>query len=206
MNENKFKFKIIKNYFHERLILKNYKKITNTSLIIIWKNKKTRKLKYLIQKRSKLMKNGKNKLAIGGGMIEKSDESLQFGAIREIIEESQVQFKNKNNLDIKTIRELEQFLFPLGKFQNNFTFYMIIESIFQPKILGPVTNNDVKPFLNSLREIDLENNNWNDNKIKKIKNGHAFLSKEDIERHYKTEPKIWRYSKFALEKLFQIFE
>ena len=204
MNQNKFKFRIIKNNFHQKLILKDFKKITNTSLIIIWKNKKTRKLKYLIQKRSKVMRNGKNKLAIGGGMLEKSDESLQFGAIREIMEESQIQFKNKKNLDITTIRELEPFLFPLGKFKNNFTFYMIIESIYQPKILGPVTNNNTKPFLNSVREIDIENNSWND--IKKIINGHSFLSKTEITKHYIIEPKIWKYSKIALEKIFQIFE
>lgn len=204
MSKNNLKFRIIKNRFHNRLLLKDYKKLTNTSLIILWKNKKTRQIKYLIQKRSKYMKNGKNKLAIGGGMIEKSDESLQFAAIREVIEESQIQFKKNNNLNIDTIRNLEKYLFPIGIFGNNFTFYLIIESNFEPKVKGPITNNKIKPFLNSSREIDLEDKNWNDLNIK-VKNGHAFISKEDIERHYKSEPKIWKYSKKVLEILFEIF-
>ena len=40
------------------------------------------------------MKHGGGKLAVGGGMLEDDrDLSLQYGAVREIMEESQIKFK-----------------------------------------------------------------------------------------------------------------
>ena len=50
-------------------------------------------------------------LAVGGGMLEKSDRTLQYGALREVLEESQIQFKKINNLNEKTILQLEKCFF-----------------------------------------------------------------------------------------------
>ncbi len=204
--EKKFKYKLIKNPFYFPMFKKNYKKITNTSLVVIWRNKKTGENKYLIQKRSKFMKNGKNKLGFPGGMIEKDDESLQYSAIRELLEESQVVFKEKNNISVKTIKDLLPYTFPLMKKQTNVTFYLIISSFNQPKFLGPI-DFERKPFLKSTREVDLEDDNWNNKKLKnKIKYGHAFLSKEELFSHYNKEPKVWKYSKITINNLTPIFD
>jgi 8-oxo-dGTP pyrophosphatase MutT (NUDIX family) len=204
--EKKFKYKLVKNPFYFPIFKKDNKKITNTSLVIIWRNKKTGENKYLLQKRSKFMKNGKNKLGFPGGMIEKEDESLQFGALRELLEESQVLFKDANNISIKTIRQLLPYTFPLMKKQTNFTFYLIICSFTEPKVMGPI-DFERKPFLKSSREVDLEDNKWNDKKLEnRIKFGHAFLSKSEIFSHYKKEPQIWKYSKITVNNLLPIFE
>lgn len=202
-----FKYNLVKNLNYYPLYRKHYKKINNTSLIIIWKNPKTKETRYLLQKRSKKMKRGRNKLAIGGGMLEKSDKTLQAGAIREVLEESQIQFKSKHNLSKTTIKELEPYLFPLHTDSSNFTFYLIIRSTNEPKVKGPVMNGKIKPFLNSSREIDLEDDYWNDRKLYgKVKNGHAFLNKKEILRHFKYDLKLWKYTKKSLTALFQIFE
>ena len=75
--------------------LKKYKHITNTSCVVVWYHLKKNKFYYLIQKRGLKMKRGGGNLAIGGGMIEDDrDMSLQYGAVREIMEESQIKFKN----------------------------------------------------------------------------------------------------------------
>ena len=111
MSKEKLNFKLIKNPYYYPFYRKYFKKINNTSLVIIWRNSKTRENKYLIQKRSKNMKRGKNKLAVGGGMLEKSDKTLQAGAIREVLEESQIQFKKNNNLSKETIKILEPIYF-----------------------------------------------------------------------------------------------
>ena len=200
-----FNYKIIKNQNYEPFLRKDFKKINNTSLVIIWRNRKTKELKYLIQKRSNKMKHGKNKLAVGGGMLEKSDKTLQFGAIRETIEESQVQFKKKKNLNIKTIRQLEEYLFPLKRDGNNFTFFLIISSYKEPRVLGPIKHGNIKPFLDSSREIDLEDKTWDDKNLKgKIRNGHAFLNKKQILTHYEDSPQIWKYTKRTFDYLFKI--
>ena len=200
-----FNYKIVKNQNYEPFLRKDFKKINNTSLIIIWRNRKTKELKYLIQKRSNKMRHGKNKLAVGGGMLEKSDKTLQFGAIREVIEESQVQFKKKKNLTVKTIKQLEPYLFPLKRDGNNFTFFLIISSFKEPKFFGPIKHGKIKPFLDSSREVDLEDKTWDDKKLKgKIKYGHAFLSKKEILRHYDKKAKIWKYTKRTFDYLFEI--
>ena len=200
-------FTVLRNYFYRPYYQKDFKKITNTSLIIVWKNNKKKEFKYLIQKRGNKMKHGKNKLAVGGGMLEKSDRTLQYGALREVLEESQIQFKKINNLNEKTILQLEKCLFPLETNETNFTFFMIIVSNKKPEIKGPIDNNNIKPFLKSTREINLEDNKWNNPKLKnKIKNGHAFLTKKEILMHFSKKPKIWKYSKKSLLKLFSILE
>ena len=202
-----FNFKIVKNPYFIPYYQKDFKKITNTSLIIIWRNSKTGEHKYLIQKRSNKVRSGKNKLAFCGGMLEDSDINLQYGALRELIEESQIQFKKKKNLSEKTLKGLQKYVFPLAIKQTNFTFYMIIVSHKQPKFFGPIDHGSIKPFLKSTREVDLDDNKWNDKALKgKIKNGHAFLTKKEILRHYNKKPEIWRYSKMSIRDIFPIFE
>ena len=44
--------KLVKNPFYFPMFKKNYKNITNTSMVVIWRNKKTGENKYLIQKRN----------------------------------------------------------------------------------------------------------------------------------------------------------
>ena len=73
-----------------------------------------------ISQNEDIKNNGKNKLGFPGGMIEKEDESLQFSALRELLEESQVLFKEENNISVKTIRQLLPYTFPLMKKQTNF--------------------------------------------------------------------------------------
>jgi 8-oxo-dGTP pyrophosphatase MutT (NUDIX family) len=204
--EKKFKYRIVKNPYYYPILKNNNKEITNTSLIIIWRNKKTGEHKYLIQKRSKFMKSGKNKLGFCGGMIEKTDESLQFSAIRELLEESQLQFKNENNLSIKTIKDLLPYTFPLMKKQTNFTFYMIIVSFKEPIFLGPL-NIEKKPFLKSTREVDIDDKSWNDKNLNgRIKNGHAFLTNKELFKHYNKETRIWKYTKISINNLIPIIE
>ncbi len=207
MSKEKLNFKLIKNPYYYPFYRKYFKKINNTSLVIIWRNSKTRENKYLIQKRSKNMKRGKNKLSVGGGMLEKSDKTLQAGAIREVLEESQIQFKNKNNLSKSTIKILEPYLFPLKNDRNNLTFFLIIVSKNEPTINGPVKTNNIKPFLKSEREIDVEDKIWDNERLKgRIKNGHAFLNRKEILYHYKNGLDIWKYSKDSLNLIFDILE
>ncbi len=206
ITKNIFKYNLVKNYYHKPLLIKDYKNITNTSLIIAWRNIQNKEIKYLIQKRSKKMKNGKNKLAIGGGMLEESDKTLQQGAIREILEESQVQFMKKDNLSIKTINSLVPYLFPLETDGSNFTFFLIINSKKEPNFLGPIKKPQ-KPFLESEREIDLEDNIWKNKSLKgRIKHGHAFLNSKEILHHFTNSPKIWLWSKKSFLHLFPLLE
>ena len=208
MSKNKdFNFKLIKNPYYYPFYRKYFRKIYNTSLVIIWRNSITRENKYLIQKRSKNMKKGKNKLAIGGGMLEKSDKTLQAGAIREVLEESQIQFRKKNNLSKETIKLLEPYLFPLKTDKNNLTFFLIIVSKKQPKINGPLKTEKIKPFLKSEREIDVEDKLWDNKRLEgRIKNGHAFLNKKEILYHYKKGLEVWKYAKESLNLIFDILE
>lgn len=207
MSKEKLNFKLIKNPYYYPFYRKYFKKINNTSLVIIWRNSKTRENKYLIQKRSKNMKRGKNKLAVGGGMLEKSDKTLQAGAIREVLEESQIQFKKNNNLSKETIKILEPYLFPLKNDKNNLTFFLIIVSKNQPKIHGPLKTNKIKPFLKSEREIDVDDKLWNNNKLEgRINNGHAFLNRKEILYHYNKGLEVWKYSKDSLNLIFDILE
>jgi hypothetical protein len=207
MSKEKLNFKLIKNPYYYPFYRKYFKKINNTSLVIIWRNSKTRENKYLIQKRSKNMKRGKNRLAIGGGMLEKSDKTLQAGAIREVLEESQIQFKKNNNLSKDTINMLEPYLFPLKNDKNNITFFLIIVSKNQPKIKGPLKTNKIKPFLKSEREIDIDDHLWDNKKLEgKINNGHAFLNRKEILYHYKKGLEIWKYTKDSLNLIFDILE
>ena len=200
-----FNFKIIRNKNYEPFLRKDFKKINNTSLIIIWRNRKTKQLKYLIQKRSNKMKHGKNKLSVGGGMLEKTDKTLQFGALREALEESQIQFMKKNNMSLNTIKQLEPYLFPLQRDKNNYTFFIIISSYQEPKVYGPIKHEKIKPFLDSSREVDLEDKSWNDRCLEgKINNGHDFLTKKEILWHYENKPTIWKYSKKTFDYLFEI--
>ena len=76
------------------------------------------------------MKSGKSKLAVGGGMLEEYDKTLQKGAIREIMEESQILFKGKLNdtMTSKTVDLLSKNVFFLSKDPVNYTFFMIIVS------------------------------------------------------------------------------
>ena len=207
MSKEKLNFKLIKNPYYYPFYRKYFKKINNTSLVIIWRNSKTRENKYLIQKRSKNMKRGKNKLAVGGGMLEKSDKTLQAGAIREVLEESQIQFKNNNNLSKSTIKLLEPYLFPLKNDRNNLTFFLIIVSKNEPKIKGPLKTNKIKPFLKSEREIDVDDILWDNKKLEgRIKNGHAFLTRKEILYHYQKGLEVWKYSKDSLNLIFDILE
>ena len=153
------------------------------------------------------MKRGKNKLAIGGGMLEKSDKTLQAGAIREVLEESQIQFRKNNNLSTETIKILEPYLFPLKTDKNNLTFFLIIVSKKQPKINGPLKTDKIKPFLKSEREIDVEDKLWDNKRLEgRIKNGHAFLNKKEIFYHYKKGLEVWKYAKDSLNLIFDILE
>ena len=153
------------------------------------------------------MKRGKNKLAVGGGMLEKNDKTLQAGAIREVLEESQIQFKNKNNLSKSTIKMLEPYLFPLKKDRNNLTFFLIIVSKNEPMIKGPLKTDKIKPFLKSEREIDVHDVSWDNNKLQgKINNGHAFLNRKEILYHYNNGLEVWKYSKDSLNLIFDILE
>ena len=206
ITKNIFKYNLVKNYYHKPLLRKDYKKITNTSLIIVWRNTQSKEIKYLIQKRSKKMKNGKKKLAIGGGMLEDSDKTLQHGAIREILEESQVQLMKKDNLSVKAINSLIPYLFPLETDGSNFTFFLIINSKKEPKFLGPIKKTK-KPFLDSSREIDLEDDEWKNKSLKgRIKHGHAFLTSKEILHHFTNSPKIWFWSKKSFLHLFPLLE
>jgi len=204
---NNFNYAIAKNPNYENLLLRNYKTITNTSCVIVWHNPIKNDFHYLIQKRSERMKRGKGNLAIGGGMLEKYDMSLQYGAVREIMEESQVKFKKAHlNMTHKTIKQLCKNLFYLSHDQSNFTFYLILSSNKMPRWNGPIKINKY-PFNNSQREIDLDDTMWNNNKLKnRIYKGHCFMTSNEIKKHYTKEPKIWKYSKQSLSKLFDILE
>lgn len=198
------KYKLVKNPLYFPMKTKKYPNITNVSLVVIWRNIDTKKNKYLVHKRSSVMKSGKNKLGISGGMIEKSDKTLQQAAIRELLEESQVQFFNKNNLSTKTITKLQSFLFPLESDSANMTFYLIIKSKNEPKYYGPI-DFTIKPFLNSSHEIDTKDKHWNSTSIT-TKFGHAFLSSRQIKKYFKKKPNIWNYSKKSYLYLFSLFE
>ena len=202
-----FKYALVKNFDYTPLLLTKNKNITNASCIIVWYNPKKDNYHYLIQKRSKYMKNGKGKLAIGGGMLEDYDLTLQYGATREIFEESQVNFKKFNlTMKEKTIKQISKHLFYLSHDKTNYTFYLIISSNKMPQWNGPI-NKNIHPFKESVKEIDLEDNLWNNKKLaNRIKNGHCFMTKDEIRNHYNKLPQIWFYSRISLEKLFTILE
>jgi hypothetical protein len=203
-----FKYKIALNPRYEPMLPKNFKKISNTSCVIVWYNPIKDDFHYLIQKRGKNMKSGKSNLAIGGGMLEEYDKTLQKGSIREIMEESQILFKNKlsDTMTSKTIDLLSKNIFFLSKDPVNYTFFMIIVSEKMPKWSGPISKDDF-PFKKSSHEIDIEDNTWNNIKLKnRIYKGHCFLTKEEIQKYYDKEPFIWKYSKKSLNILFKILE
>ena len=203
---NLLNYELVENNFFTPFKKNQFKKVNNTSLVIIWKNPINKEIKYLIQKRSNKMKRGKNKLAVGGGMLEDNDETIQYGALREVLEESQLKLMKKKNLSIKTLRSLQKYLFPLKLDRNNLTFYMIIISKNQPKYFGPI-DKKIGVFLNSKREVDTEDNKWNNKRLEgRIKYGHAFLSKREIIYHYNNDISIWKYSKKSLELLFKLFD
>ena len=203
-----FKFKIVVNPRYEPMLQSKYKKISNTSCVIVWYNPIKDDFHYLLQKRGKNMNSGKSKLAVGGGMLEDYDKTLQKGAVREIMEETQIIFKENLNKTMtgKTLDILSKNIFFLSKDPVNYTFFMIIVSEKLPKWTGPI-NKDKYPFKKSSHEIDIDDKTWNDNKLKKrIYKGHCFLTKEEILKYYDKDPLVWKYSKKSLNILFKLLE
>ncbi len=198
-----FKYQIVTNPNFKPMKRNEYKNITNTSCIVVWYNTINGKFYYLIQKRSAVMNSGPNKLAVGGGMLEKSDKTLQYGAIREMLEESQLQLRDKNNMSEETIKILSKCLFPISKDNENVTFFFIIASNIMPKWDGPIKENKY-PFNKSLREVDVKDTSWN----KYVKKGHCFMTYNMIKQYVKDNknPTFWKYSLYSLKKLFKILE
>ena len=206
---NNFRHGLVINPNFKPMSLKKYKHITNTSCVVVWYHLKKNKFYYLIQKRGLKMKRGGGNLAIGGGMIEDDrDMSLQYGAVREIMEESQIKFKNTKKLTMtkKTISQLSKYLFFLSEDDTNVTFYMILVSNKIPRWNGPILA-DKYPFKNSKWEIDMKDDTWNNKKLKgRIYKGHCLMTSDEIKKKYNKKPKMWNFSKKSLNKLFKILE
>ena len=170
--------------------------INNTSCIVIWHNLKKNKLYYLIQKRSNSMPSGADKLAIPGGMLEKHDKYIQYGAIRELLEETQLSLRTHNNMSHETIEILSKCLFPLSQEGTNITFFIIIASKKMPEWIGPLSHS-IYPFKKSIHEVDMIDHTWNKN----IKYGHTFMSSSEI---IKKQHFFWKYSIHQLFKLIKV--
>jgi predicted ATPase len=184
--------KLVENYFYEPLERKYFKNITNTTIIVVWRNKN--KNRYLVHMRKKNISDGGGMWAFPGGMLEKTDKTLQEGALRETIEESQVKI-NSDILNWNKLKKYSKYLFPLREDSTNMTFFMIIKSTKKPKVLGPLKINK-KPFLKSDMEVEL---------TKKNSSGHLFLSSTKIYKLIKKK-KFWKYSTEAYKKLYDILE
>jgi predicted ATPase len=184
--------KLVENHFYEPLERKYFKNITNTTIIVVWRNKN--KNKYLVHKRSKNSHDGGGMWAFPGGMLEKTDKTLQEGALRETIEETQVKI-NSDILNWSKLKKYSKYLFPLREDSTNMTFFMIIKSTKKPSVKGPLKMNK-KPFLKSDMEVEL---------TKKNPTGHLFISSTNIYKLIKKN-KFWRYSKEAYKKLYDIIE
>jgi len=207
---NDFKHAFVNNPRYKEMPISKNKKITNTSCIVVWFHPIEEQFYYLIQKRSSIMTSGASKLAVGGGYIEKRDKYLQYGAIREILEESQMMLKKdyKSTMTSKTIEQASKNLFYLSEDTANVTFYFIIVSKKEPKWRGPIKKNQY-PFKKSTHELDTYDDKWANKKLKnRIHDGHCFMTKAEIIDHIKNNKKIkfWKYSKDVLYELFRILE
>lgn len=207
---NEFKHALVVNPQYEEMTQQKNKKINNTTCIIVWYHPVEEKFYYLIQKRGLKMGSGAGLLAVGGGMLEDRDKNLQIGAVREIMEESQVLFKGNliNTMTKKTMEQISKYLFYLSEDSCNVTYYLILVSKKMPKWSGPILK-DKYPFKDSKHEIDMIDDNWGWKKLKdRIYKGHCFMTSEEIKQIMKIEksPKMWKYSKSSLFKLFKLLE
>jgi hypothetical protein len=183
------------------MYMNDYPTITNTSCIIIWYNPTIDKYYYLLQKRGLKMKTGAGKLAIGGGHLESSDTTLQMGACREIMEESQVLFNStiQNTMTFATLDRISKNLFYLSQDATNVIFFLILVSKKMPIWKGPI-NRNIEMFKKSSNEIDQKDYNWGDNKlIGRVKFGHCFLTKKELKQ---LNNQLWHNSNNALLELF----
>lgn len=184
--------KLVENHFFKILERKNFKNISNTTIIIVWRNKN--KNRYLVHMRNINSHDGGGLWAFPGGMLEKTDKTLQEGALRETIEETQIKI-NSDILNWDKLKKYSKYLFPLRKENNNMTFFMIIKSTKKPIVKGPLKINKI-PFLKSDMEVEL---------TKKNPTGHLFLSSAKIYNLIKKN-KFWKYSTEAYKKLYDIIE
>jgi hypothetical protein len=202
LKEEKLNFPLVLNF--NRMKLSEYPNIKNTSVYVCLFNPVTKKYKLLIQKRAYNMKNGSGKLSICGGKLEKYDESLQYGALREMLEETQIVFtKDENeNITIENIKNIEPFLIPFSINKNNMSFYLVIVSEIEPIINGPLKKK-IKPFNRSDFEVDLSNQ-WGENyKHLNITNGHAFCSFDDVKTMIANDD-FWDIQVININKLISL--
>ena len=198
-----FIYSVVINTKHQPLKRSEHMNITNATCVLAWYDNTT--MRYYIQKRSQIMAHGGNTLATIGGMLETTDNTLQYGALREFLEECQLEFKKTDNMSSATIMQLEECLFPISYGNRNITFLMILISKDPPKWNGPVATHGSRLFHYSLHEVDMEDKTWNNNNVIL---GHSFMTANAIKLHIKNnmKPLFWIYSVSSLKKIFCLLE